>query len=261
MLDSLPPARRRLVLGLVALLVVVVVAAVVAVVVPRLGGGGPDQADPGPVVLVPGYGGDAADVAPLAAEARRQGRAAYAFDPPGDGTGDLRTEARALATYVDRVRTRADAGSVDLVGYSAGGIVARLYVASYGGGSVVRRVLTLGTPNHGTEVAQLAKDAAGGCPAGCEQLATDSEVIRRLDAGDETPDEQEWVTVRSDDDRTVVPTDTAELEGALNLRIQSFCPDARTTHGNLPSDPVSLAAVDVLVGSADPSRPSGVDCG
>ncbi|GGF37638.1 lipase [Marmoricola endophyticus] len=260
MLDSLAPARRRLVLALLGALVVVVVAGAVVLVV-RSTGSGPSQDDPGPVVLVPGYGGDAGDLEPLTDRARALGRAAYPFDPPGDGTGDLRTEARALARFVDRVLARTGAESVDLVGYSAGGIVARVFIRYDGGDALVRRVLTVGSPHHGTEVAQQAKDAAGGCPAGCEALATDSSLIRRLDAGDETPDQQRWVTVRSDADRTVVPTDTAELEGALNLRIQTYCPDRSTDHGNLPRDPVSLAALDATIGKAAPSRPGRVDCG
>lgn len=261
MLDSLAPARRRLVLVLAGALAVALVAVVAVVVVSRLGGGGPSQDDPGPVVLVPGYGGDAGDMEPLTDAARQAGRQAFAFDPPGDGTGDLRVEARALAGYVADVRERTGAESVDLVGYSAGGIVARLYVEDGGGADVVRRVLTVGSPHHGTDVAQQAKDAGGGCPTGCEQLATDSPLLQRLDAGDETPDQQRWVTVRSDDDRTVVPVDTAELEGALNLRIQSFCPSATTDHGNLPRSPVSIAALLQTIGKDAPQRPTDVDCG
>ena len=65
---------------------------------------------------------------------------------------------------------RTGAASVDLVGYSAGGVIARLYVRDEGGASVVRRVLTLGSPHHGTDVAALATEVAGGCPTACEQL-------------------------------------------------------------------------------------------
>ena len=83
---------------------------------------------------------------------------------------------------------KADADSVDIIGYSAGGVVARLYVRDEGGASVVRRVLTLGSPHHGTDVAALAEEAAGGCPKACEQLATGSDLLRRLNAGDETPE-------------------------------------------------------------------------
>ena len=254
MLDTLPPARRRLVLTLLGALLVVVVVAVALVAVDRVrAAGGVDQDDAAPVVMVPGYGGDVDSVDPLVDAARDQGRQAYRFDPPGDGTGDLRANARVLR--------RNDAASVDLVGYSAGGIVVRLYIADDGGGDVVRRVLTVGSPHHGTDVAALAQQAAGSCPTACEQMVPESTVLRRLDAGDETPDSAQWVTVRSDADRTVVPTDTAELEGALNLRVQSFCSTARTSHADLPSDPVTLAALSEAIGPGTPKRPADVDCG
>ena len=52
---------------------------------------------------------------------------------------------------------RTGTDSVDVVGYSAGGVIARLFVRDDGGDSVVRRVLTLGSPHHGTDVAALAE--------------------------------------------------------------------------------------------------------
>lgn len=262
MLDNLAPARRRLVLTVLSGLVVIVVAVGGFLVVRGLvGGSGVSQDDPGPVVMVPGYGGDVSDMDPLVAAARGEGREVAVLDAPGDGTGDLRREARALRSLVDRELRRTGAESVDLVGYSAGGVVVRYYVKELGGADVVRRVLTLGAPHHGTDVAEQAVRAAGGCAAGCEQLATSSTLTRQLSAGDETPDGPLWVTVRSDDDRTVIPTDTAELEGALNLRIQSICPGDTAGHGYLPKDPVSLAALAETIGKAEPTRPSGVDCG
>ena len=67
MLSSLAPARRRLVLALAAL---VAVAAVAIVVAATVGGGNDDaapvsQQTPGPVVLVPGYGGSTTGVTAL----------------------------------------------------------------------------------------------------------------------------------------------------------------------------------------------------
>jgi triacylglycerol esterase/lipase EstA (alpha/beta hydrolase family) len=136
------------------LLALVVLAAVVAIAVVAVrqarGETVADQARPGPVVLVPGYGGAVSDLDPLVAEVRREGRTAVVFRPSGDGTGDLRTQAKRLAELVDRTLEAQGAKSIDLVGYSAGGVIARLYVRDEGGASVVRRVLTIGSPQHGT---------------------------------------------------------------------------------------------------------------
>jgi triacylglycerol lipase len=62
---------------------------------------------------------------------------------------------RKLAEVAQRVRDDAGAASVDVVGYSAGGVVARLWVREEGGAEMTRRVITLGSPHHGTSQAAL----------------------------------------------------------------------------------------------------------
>ncbi|MCW2847685.1 MAG: lipase, class 2 [Marmoricola sp.] len=260
-LSGLAPARRRLLVLLLAGVLVACVAGAGKLVIDNLAGRGiADQDKPGPVVLVPGYGGDTASLDPLVAELRRQGRSTVVAQPTSGGTGDLRTQAKRLATLVERTIESSGSDSVDLVGYSAGGVVARLYVRDEDGGSVVRRVLTLGSPQHGTDVAALAAQLAGGCPTACEQLAPDSDVLRRLNAGDETLDGPQWVTVRTSKDSVVTPPDSAELAGALNIEVQDLCPGATTTHGGLPGDPVVLATVRSVLGRAAPRVPGDVTC-
>jgi triacylglycerol esterase/lipase EstA (alpha/beta hydrolase family) len=156
--------------------------------------------------------------------------------------------------------TRTGASSVDVVGYSAGGVIARLFVRDEGGASVVRRVLTLGSPHHGTEVATLAEQVAGGCPTACEQLATGSDLLRRLNARDETPAGPRWVTIRTRDDGLVLPVESARLRGALNLVVQQVCPDDHVSHEELTSDPVVLAALRTALGADRPRAPRGVSC-
>src|SRR4051794_39813062 len=79
---------------------------------------------PGPVLLVPGYGGSTASLRPLAERLRAEGRDATVVDLPGDGRGDLHAAADALDEAVSAALA-AGAKSVDLVGYSAGGVTIR----------------------------------------------------------------------------------------------------------------------------------------
>ena len=258
MLDALSPARRRLVLG-VGVVVIALVLALVATLVVRAvtGRAAPVPQDrPGPVLLVPGYGGRLASLDPLAAALRAEGREVVLVPPPGDGTGDLDAQAANLADVAAQTLRRTGAPSVDVVGYSAGGVVARLWVRDHGGGSQARRVLTLGSPQHGSSQAALGAQFAGGCPPACEQLNPDSGLLRQLNAGDETPDGPVWITVRSTDDEVVTPTTSAALNGALNLVVQDFCPSARTSHGGLPGDPLVLAALPTVLGSGPPVLPA-----
>ena len=245
---------------LVGLVVAMVAGAGILTVHHLAGGGIAEQSRPGPVLVIPGYGGDTASLEPLVAELRHEGRDVVVLTLTDGGTGDLRVQASRLAALARRTMDKNGAGSVDLVGYSAGGVVARLFVRDDGGASVVRRVLTLGSPHHGADVAATASDAAGGCPPACEQLTPDSDLLRRLDAGDETPAGPQWATVRTEDDEIVTPVDSAVLEGALNIDIQDVCSRATTSHGQLPGDPVVLAALRSVLGTAAPTAPRNVTC-
>lgn len=265
MLSALSPARRRFVGGLLALGLAAVVVTGGAFAVRALQGGGPavvpvaQDAQP-PVLLVPGYGGATSDLEPLAAALRAQGRSATIVHLAGDGTGDLEVQAGVLEDAV-RAALRGGADSVDVVGYSAGGVTARLWLRAYDGGSVARRIVTLGSPHHGSDLASLASDIApDSCPEACRQLATDSDLVRSLDSGDETPPGPAWVSIWSTDDRVSTPPDTAVLRGALDVSVQSICPGRQVTHGQLPTDPAVIAMVLDELRRTAPTVPSTSVC-
>jgi triacylglycerol esterase/lipase EstA (alpha/beta hydrolase family) len=261
-LAGLSPARRRVVLALLAVVTVAVVALAVVLLLPGGGRGGEpvSQERPGPVLLVPGYGGSTEALQALADRLTAVGRDATVVALPGDGTGDLRASADALGAAATAVLARTGAASVDVVGYSAGGVIARLWVAD-GGGSEVRRVVTLGSPQHGTGLADLAGDVAPDqCPEGCQQLATDSELLAQLNAQDETPDGPTWISIWTTQDETVTPPDSARLDGALNITVQSVCANARVGHGGLPRDPLVQAMVVTELGAGDPVHLTSADC-
>ena len=172
------PRRRVLVL----LVVGVLVAAAVVVGVRWFAGLGPsvdpdsrpDQAALGPVLLVPGYGGSRESLGALAARIEATGRDAEVLALAGDGTGDLTAQVEVLDEAVDD-RLAAGAPSVDVVGYSAGGVVAGLWVAREDGAAKARRVVTIGSPLNGTTVAAAgAASAPDACPVACRQLAPGS---------------------------------------------------------------------------------------
>jgi triacylglycerol lipase len=260
-LDALSPQRRRLIFGAtaVALLLIMTLGVISIVRVAAKSVQPVPQNDPGPVLLVPGYGGKVQSLQPLAAVVRAVGRTAVIVEPVGDRTDDLRKQAEHLAEVADQVRDDAGAASVDVIGYSAGGVVARLWVRD-DGAKVARRVLTLGSPHHGTSQAALGTELAGGCPTACEQLVPDSDLLRRLNAGDETPAGPLWATVRSTSDQVVTPVDSAALSGALNILVQDVCPGSAAVHGDLPSNPVVVAALGSVLGAGTPQVPTRVAC-
>lgn len=186
---SLAPARRRLVLS--AVVAALAVSALVAMVVARTTG---DRVTPvaqgqqGPVLLVSGYGGSTGSLEPVRAALEETGRDVIVVPPVGGGTGDLEVQARSLGNAAAAARARSGAPSVDVVGYSAGGVVARSWVRDHGGASVAGRVLSIGSPQHGTSAATccagstpVTRPLAGRGPRGAGRPADD--------AGDRPPDD------------------------------------------------------------------------
>jgi triacylglycerol lipase len=196
----------------------------------------------GPVLLVPGYGGSQESLEPLAARVRATGRAATVIALPGGGTGDLSAQVEALNRAVDAVLV-AGAPSVDVVGYSAGGVVAGLWVARDDGAAKARRVVTLGSPLKGTTVAASAVAfAPDACPVACHELAPGSAEVRELAAahvGTLLP----WLSIWTTADQTVTPPDSARLDGAVDVALQAACGGGPVSHGQLPADPAVVALV------------------
>ncbi|PRY45015.1 triacylglycerol esterase/lipase EstA (alpha/beta hydrolase family) [Umezawaea tangerina] len=246
---------------MVGLGVLVLVGAVGIGVVLTRGGAIPTAAQdrPGPVLLVPGYGGNRDSLAGLAERVRAAGRSAVVVALPGDGTGDLRAQAAVLD---DAVRAAVDDGapSVDLVGYSAGGVVVRLWLAEHDTARAARRVVTLGSPLHGTALAgEGGLLVPGACPVACTQLTPGSTLLTEVDRRP-IPDALPWLSIWTDDDTTVRPPDSARLTGAVNVALQQLCPGAVVAHSQLPTDPAVTGLVVRALTDAEPVDRTPTGC-
>ncbi|OZD87916.1 lipase [Rhodococcus sp. 05-2256-B2] len=264
MFASLAPARRRLAYVVIALVLIGLVVAVAVFVASRSTNdpvASVDQSVPGPVLLVPGFGGSTDALEVLAAELRENGRDATVVALPDGGVGDLTAQAQTLRDAVDAALTRTGATSVDVVGYSAGGVVARIWAADLGGAEQARRIVTLGSPHHGTQVAGLAAQVLPDrCPTACQQLAPDSSVLAGLNSGDETPDGPQWVSIWTELDQVVTPPSSARLDGAIDIPVQSVCADSAVDHGNLPRDPLVGAMVSAQLDGSSTVELGAADC-
>jgi triacylglycerol lipase len=260
-LSRLAPARRRFVLGVAAVLVALaVVVGVIALTALRGRLVTPvDQSSAGPVLLVPGYGGSAASLQGLATRLREAGRDVTVVDLPDRAQGDLTTQADALGATAAQVRARTRAPSVDVVGYSAGGVVARLWTTEGGGAGQVRRLVMLGSPLHGTDVARLGTLVSGTCPTACQQLAPDSALLSRLDAT-ALPPGVLGLSLWSTGDEIVQPPSSSVEDDLPSPSVQSVCPGSTVNHGGLPTDRVSQNIVLEALGTGPiPSLGPG-DC-
>jgi hypothetical protein len=252
------PARRALLKGVAAVAAVAVLGGAFLWYQSERESTPPPQDRPGPVVLVPGYGGAAGSLEMLAARIRQTGRQVGVVALAEGGVGDLNRQAAALEEHV-RDALRAGAPSVDVIGYSAGGVVARLWVQNHDGASKARRVITLGSPHHGAAIAAAGAAAApGACPAACRQLAPGSSLIDGLLTPVPTP--PMWLSLWTSDDETVTPPESARLEGAVNVALQSLCPTAHVSHSELTSDALVAQLVISALGPEPLAAPAPGGC-
>jgi triacylglycerol esterase/lipase EstA (alpha/beta hydrolase family) len=250
-------------LGLLPLVLLVTVLAVASVRDHLTEGRGGEPANAGQdrlgtVLLVAGYGGSTRSLEALGAALRAAGRTVVIVPPVGNNTGDLREQAKAL----DRVARRmigSGAPSVDVIGYSAGGVVARIWAADLGGAALARRIITVGSPHHGTDAAALAASVlAGSCPTACRQLIPGSDLLTGLP---EPPAGPHWTSIWTAADDLVMPASSASLRGAVNIEVQLICADSQVKHGGLPADPLTIGLVErVLGGPTPPTPPVAADC-
>lgn len=214
---------------------------------------------PDTVLLVPGYGGAKGALDVLAVRIRSTGMIARVVTLPGQGTGDLTAQATVLNNDVNHV-LHAGAGQVDVIGYSAGGVVTRLWDATDGGAQKARRIITLGSPLNGTRIAAAGNAAdPSACPVACQELVPGSTLLTKLR---HTPLGRKpgWLSLWSVDDQVVRPPSSARLAGAVNVPLQSVCPGLLIQHGQLPVSPLVIGIVLQALGPGPLTAPTRAEC-
>lgn len=193
--------------------------------------------------MIPGYGGGTAPFDKLAAELRFQGIETDVIDV-GDGTDDLDGYADEM---IDEARQMIRNGEAppDLIGYSAGGLTAR--IAWTERPELFRKVITIGTPHAGTGTADLGA-AIGDCPEACQQMRPDSPFLADLPE----PSDPAWLSIWSDSDEVIRPPDSSELADVTNYRLQEVC-DGDVSHGLIVANPQTIAVVEAFL--ADEALP------
>lgn len=107
-----------------------------------------------PIVLVHGIDDTVARLRHLQGHLEKAGLAVHSFNlVPNHGEVELDELARQLAAYVQA--NFAAGESIDLVGFSMGGLVSRFYIQRLGGIHRVRKFISIGTPHYGTRTAYL----------------------------------------------------------------------------------------------------------
>lgn len=149
-----------------------------------------------------------------------------------------KTTAQQFVDVVNQVLASTGATRVDVVTHSMGGLNTRWYVKFLGGDAKVDDWVSLGGPNHGS---QLADQALCGLEPSCSEMSTTSQFLADLNAGDETPGAVSYGTWRSPCDEFVIPSESTILAGAKNTT--TVCME----HVLLASDPIVIGQVKQFV--------------
>ena len=196
------------------------------------------------VVMIPGYGGGTGWTSALNGALREEGYRVVIADV-GALTGDLDAVAASIVTQIERLGVQ----SVSIVGYSAGGVVARAVAGRIP--ERVHRVATIGAPHDGSPAAGfgvlIANDQI--CPTACQQLAPGSEFLGSLRAVD---DPTRWLNLWSESDEVVPARSSATFTGAAAFPVGARCGSNGVAHGALAGDPVTVNAVLAFLRSGSP---------
>jgi pimeloyl-ACP methyl ester carboxylesterase len=187
---------------------------------------------------------------------------------PLKAVGPVAASAKELARFVAAVRAATGAHTVDVVGYSQGGLVARQYLRFEGGAERVHALVALAPSNRGTKTvaAEIAKRFAvslrlitRACPACADQM-WDSNLVRRLNSATMTLPGIGYTVISTTRDGVVRPWRSQQLPpgpGVRNITLQEVCADNRATHMSLPSDALALREVEHALDPAHVPAPGG----
>ncbi len=164
-----------------------------------------------PVLLVHGYVCNRGFLLPLWRYLRAQGVIAYCHNLEPVYAG-IDSYAGALARRIEEICAATGAAQLVIVGHSMGGLAARAYLRKCGA-SRVAKLITLGTPHHGTELARL------GAGENARQMVPGSAWLNELDR---TAPGVPAVSVFSHQDNIVAPQESALLAGAKMVRLSGI---------------------------------------
>jgi CheY-like chemotaxis protein/triacylglycerol esterase/lipase EstA (alpha/beta hydrolase family) len=168
-----------------------------------------------PVLLVHGYGCNSGYWGYLMPrlERNRISHASIDLEPVG---GPIDGYVPALQSAVEELCAATGAPQVAIVAHSMGGLVARAWMRVHGSARLAR-LITLGTPHHGTSLANFGPGANAAQMRRARGAANDW--LRALGAGEDAERRALITSIFSHHDNIVSPQTSSVLEGARNIAL------------------------------------------
>jgi triacylglycerol lipase len=190
----------------------------------------PTFTDRHPVILVHGLWDTDRVFKPLRSHLETQGWDVYSLDLlPSNGSAPLDVLAHQLEHYI--AKTFSPDQTLDLVGYSMGGIVSRYYLQRLGGLDRVARFVTLSAPHNGTLAAQFSR------LKGCQQMRRNHPFIQDLNKDLHQLEQVQFTSLWTPYDAIILPSTSSILPVGRTERLNV------SLHKFMVSDRRSLAAI------------------
>ena len=170
-----------------------------------------------PVLLVHGYGCNSGYWAHLTSllDAARISHATLDLEPL---TGDIDGYAARIEEAAQQLCEQAGAAHLTLVAHSMGGLAARAWMRTHGAQQVARLV-TLGTPHHGTCLAAFGLGINAGQMRRMGVAGPECAWLAALARGEAPEVRARIVSIYSHHDNIIAPQTSSELPGARNLAL------------------------------------------
>ena len=165
-----------------------------------------------PVLLIHGFMGTRGSMYVLEQRLIRDGFNVISFNLGYLNVRDIRSSALLIHRKVLQVLEQTAQPRIDIIGHSMGGLIGLYYIKRLGGQQHVRRMVQLGTPNHGTWTALLGVATLGLLSSSSWQLLPGSTFLTDLHR-DPLPQSVEFYTIAAERD-WVCPPAATQLEGA-----------------------------------------------
>lgn len=173
------------------------------------------SAPPEPIVFVHGWHGRNSEWDSMRSRFSASGfpwDRTYTFGYNSDQS--IKTSAAQLNSFIDQVRGWTGSQVVDVVSHSMGALVSRWCIKSTGCNGKVDDWVSLAGANHGTSLSLCFWWTS------CPQMFYQSDFVKELNRGDETPGTATYAALWSDRDTVIVPNSSARLaDGAWNIRV------------------------------------------
>ncbi len=162
-----------------------------------------------PVLLIHGYACNSGYWLPMSKLLKQARISHYGIDlePPGASIDDFVPQ---VQTAVERLQRETGSAQVIILAHSMGGLVARAYLRHHPDAPIAR-VITLGTPHHGTALASF------GPGSNAAQMRRDSPWLDALAASEANTQRMLFSSIYSVHDNIIAPQDSSDLPGARNL--------------------------------------------